>query len=287
MSHYHAGEIEIQRRLDVQDDAERVAAIIAAEIPRNLAPALAAQRLAVATSIDSQRRPWGSLLTGPAGFLAAVDEHLLRVAVSSGPDDTLLNNLGVYPDLGILVFDPRTRRRLRFNGRGLLAPEGLFLLVNQVYGNCPKYIQKRRIVGESLAAPGAVHVSGSLNDAQRALIAAADTVFLATWHPEGGADASHRGGRPGFVTVLDARTLELPDYPGNNMLNSLGNIAGHPRAGLLVPDFVTGDVIQLTGRARLLEQAELRVRIDVEEVRETPGGNPLRLELVELSPANP
>jgi uncharacterized protein len=196
-------------------------------------------------------------------------------------------NLGAHPDLGILAFDPRTRRRLRFNGRGRLAPEGLFLQVHQVYGNCQKYIQKRRIVAESSAVPGPVRHSESLDTGQAALVARADTFFIATWHPEGGADASHRGGRPGFVKVLDERTLAFPDYPGNNMFNSLGNIAGHPRAGLLFAAFLTGDVIQLTGRARILGETELAVRIEVEEVRLTPGGTPLRLELTESFPGNP
>lgn len=287
MGHFHSGETEVQRRRDVQDDAERVGRIIASKIPRGLAPALTTQRLAIAASLDAYGRPWASLLTGPAGFITAVDEDLLRLAVPADLDATLATNLGAHPDLGLLVFDPRTRRRLRFNGRSQLAPEGLFLLVSQVYGNCQKYIQKRRVVAESPAAPGAMRRSETLEARQRALVASADTLFLATWHPEGGADASHRGGRPGYVDVLDERILEFPDYPGNNMFNSLGNIVGYPRAGLLFADFLTGDVLQLTGRAGLVGEAGGAVRIEVEEVRETPGGLPLRLELVEPSPANP
>jgi uncharacterized protein len=110
MSHFHTGETEIQRRLDARDDAERVGRIISSEIPRGLASALATHQLAVAASLDAQRRQWASLLTGPAGFIAAVDEHLLRLAVSPSVDDTLATNLGAHPDLGILAFDPRTRR---------------------------------------------------------------------------------------------------------------------------------------------------------------------------------
>lgn len=287
MTPFHPGEIEIQRRQDARDDADRVGRIIGGEIPRKLAPVLAGQRVAVAASLDTGHRPWASLLTGPAGFIEVVDEHLLRLAPATGPDEALRANLGAHPDLGLLVIDPLTRRRLRLNGRGLLAPEGLFLLAGQVYGNCQKYIQKRRIVAESPGAPGPVRRAKELDARQRALVAGADTFFMATWHPEGGADASHRGGRPGFVEVLDERTLEFPDYPGNNMFNSLGNIAGHPRAGLLFVDFVTGDVVQLTGRARVLGESALAVRIEVEDVRETPGGCPLRFELLEPSPVNP
>jgi predicted pyridoxine 5'-phosphate oxidase superfamily flavin-nucleotide-binding protein len=126
-----------------------------------------------------------------------------------------------------------------------------------------------------------------LDARQGAAIAAADTFFIASWHPAGGADASHRGGRPGFVEVRDERTLEFPDYPGNNMFNTLGNLAGHPRAGLLFADFERGDLLQLTGRARVLGEHAVRIRIDVEEVRATPAGTSLRFELVESSPSNP
>jgi predicted pyridoxine 5'-phosphate oxidase superfamily flavin-nucleotide-binding protein len=287
MGPFHAGEIEIQRRLDARDDADRVGRIVASEIPDRVVRVLAAQRLAVAASLDVQRRPWASLLTGGPGFITAVDAQLLSLAVPPRTDDTLATDLSAHPDLGLLVIDPRTRLRLRVNGRGLLGPEGLFLLVRQVYGNCQKYIQKRRIVAESSGEPGAVRRSESLDPRQRALVAHADTFFIATWHPEGGADASHRGGRPGFVRVLDERTLEFPDYPGNNMFNTLGNILGHPSAGLLFADFDTGNVVQVAGSARILGETDLAVRIEIDEVRETPGGLPLRLELVEPSPANP
>ena len=87
--------------------------------------------------------------------------------------------------------------------------------------------------------------------------------------------------------MLDDRTLEFPDYPGNNLFNSLGNIAGHPHAGLVFADFATGDVLQLTGRARLLGETAVTVRIDVEEVLETPAALPIRFAPVEPSPAYP
>jgi uncharacterized protein len=299
MSRFHEGEIEVQRRLEVRDDADRVGRIVATQIPDTLRPLLARQRMAVAATLDARDRPWASLLTGPEGFIEAVDEQLLRLDVQLRPDDPLVVNLKVRRELGLLVLDPRTRQRFRLNGRGLLSPDGLFLLADEVYGNCPKYIQKRRIVEP--AEPEAVDRSGdvlqgenrpvkrssALDADQRTLIERADTFFLATWHPRGGVDASHRGGRPGFVRVMDERTLEFPDYPGNNMFNSLGNIAGHPRAGLLFIEFETGDLLQVTGRARILWEPDTAVRVEVEEVIDTPRGSAMCLELVEPSPANP
>jgi hypothetical protein len=284
---FHAGEAEVQARLGVREDAERVGRIVASEIPAALRPFLSRQRMAVAASLDGEGRPWASLLAGPAGFLQTADDHLLRIGARLPPDDPLAANLGARAELGLLVLDPGTRQRVRFNGRGLLSSDGLFLLVDEVYGNCPKYIQKRRLVGETAGEAGNARRSSSLGPRQRALISRADTFFIASWHPGGGADASHRGGRPGFVRVVDERTLLFPDYPGNNMFNTLGNLAGHPRAGLLFVDFEQGDLLQLTGRAQLAWEPATAVRVDVDEVRETPGGSPLRFELVEPWPENP
>ncbi|HEY6547048.1 MAG TPA: pyridoxamine 5'-phosphate oxidase family protein [Vicinamibacteria bacterium] len=301
MSRFHEGEIEVQERQGVRADADRVGRIVARQIPETLRPLLARQRLAVAATLDARSRPWASLLTGPEGFIEAADEQLLRLDVRPRPDDPLVANLKVRQELGLLVLDPRTRQRLRVNGRGLLSSDGLFLLVDEVYGNCPKYIQKRRIIepaepgqedpgGESVPGSGGhgrVRRSSALDPRQRGWIEAADTLFLATWHPRGGADASHRGGRPGFVRVIDERTLEFPDYPGNNLFNSLGNLAGHPHAGLLFVEFETGNLLQITARARVVWEPDTVVRLEVDEVIETPQGSGLRFQLVEPSPVNP
>ena len=103
MSAFHAGEIEVQARLHVREDAERVGRIIASKIPPTVRPLLQAQRMAVAASLDARGRPWASLLTGPAGFIQAADDHLLRVAVSPHPGDPLVPNLRARPELGLLV----------------------------------------------------------------------------------------------------------------------------------------------------------------------------------------
>jgi hypothetical protein len=118
---------------------------------------------------------------------------------------------------------------------------------------------------------------------------------MATLNPGEGADASHRGGMPGFIKSMNEE-LTWPDYVGNSMFNSLGNIAQHPWAGVLVPDFDTGSTLQLTGRAAIdwnrqrvaaLPGAERLVRLIVEEVVEIEGAFPAGLRLVEYSPFNP
>ena len=76
----------------------------------------------------------------------------------------------------------------------------------------------------------------------------AGTFFIGTAHPGRGADCSHRGGPPGFVREDDGE-LRFPDYHGNNMFNTLGNLAVDPAAALLFPDFATGRTVQLSGTA--------------------------------------
>jgi uncharacterized protein len=283
---FHAGEREMQRRAGVSEEAEAVGRIIGRRIPAGAAAFLRRQRFAVASSLDGGGRVWASLVAGPPGFAEVVDDQMLRLAAQPVPGDPLADDLAARPDLGLLVLDPRTRQRLRFNGRGLVTPEGVFLMVEQAYGNCPKYIQRRTLEGDVAAAtPDPPRVSDSLSRGQQEWIGGADTLFIASFHPTGGADASHRGGFPGFVRVAGPGRLEFADYPGNGMFNTLGNLLAYPRAGLLFVDFETGHLLQVTGGARVAD--DFSVGFDVESVRETRGGSPLRWALLDYSPANP
>ena len=183
MGHFHAGELGVQRQRGARRAAERVGRIVESEIPPRLGPLLGRHRMAVAASLDARRRPWASLLAGSPGFVQVVDEHLLRVVVDPTMDELLVTNLTAHADVGLLVIDPETRERWRVNGRGQLRPEGLFILVDQVYGNCPKYIHRRRVAATSNPEAGRPTRAESLDRRQRALVAEADTFFIATWHP--------------------------------------------------------------------------------------------------------
>jgi hypothetical protein len=289
-SPFHPGEREVQRRAGLTEEASSVGGIIARDLTPAIARFLARQRLAVAASLDAGGRGWASLLTGPAGFLSPAGPQRLRIAAAPIAGDPLGENLsaGGRRELGLVVLDPRTRQRMRVNGLGRLDDHGVQIDIRQVYGNCPKYIQLRESepdVPPAPSGPSAPRVVTSLDARQRGWIAAADTLFIASFHPEGGADASHRGGRPGFVRVLTSNRLAFPDYRGNAMFNTLGNLVEYPRAGLLFVDFTSGDVLQLTGTARL--EDDRTVIVDVEEARETRGATPLRFRLLEYSPAHP
>jgi hypothetical protein len=131
---------------------------------------------------------------------------------------------------------------------------GFVVVVQQSFGNCPQYIQ-RRTLSRAEAARGPVRELESLDDDARKLIARADTFFVASRSrsdvgSDGGADISHRGGRPGFVRV-EGDVLAIPDFRGNRYFNTLGNLLGEPRSSLLFIDFETGDLLQLQGVATI------------------------------------
>ena len=286
---FHSGEREIQRRAGVVEEAQDVGRIIGGTLTPAIARFLARQRLAVASTLDADGRVWASLLTGVPGFISPNGTEGLRIAAPPIAGDPLEANLakGGRPEIGLVVLDPQTRQRMRVNGIiGRFDDSEFQIGIRQVYGNCPKYIQLREAEPDApFAKPHRPTVAPRLDERQRAWIEGADTLFIASYHPVGGADASHRGGRPGFLRVIGDGRIVFPDYPGNAMFNTLGNLVEYPRAGLLLVDFTTGDVLQLTGAAAL--EGDRSVVIDVEEVRETRAASPLRMRLVEPSPANP
>jgi GNAT superfamily N-acetyltransferase len=126
------------------------------------------------------------------------NEHTLRVKLPAAADEVLLENLCQNPTIGLLVLDPRTRRRMRINGIAEMNCDGhLRVRVSQVYSNCPQYIQARVFDSEpTKQSLQRTTTAAVLSSAQEEVIRKADTFFLATHHPQSGADASHRGGLP-------------------------------------------------------------------------------------------
>jgi uncharacterized protein len=248
---YHSGELAVQARVGVETEAESLAKGIGGATIKPVAKDfLASQRLAVSSTIDARSRVWASLLTGEPGFLQAVTEQIVRIDATL-TDDQLKENLSYKNDIGLLAIDLATRRRLRVNGKAQMQGNEIYLHTQQVYFNCPQYIHKREFKTTVNRGNSSVQMGTTLTLPQQQFIQQADTFFIASYHPQGGADASHRGGEPGFVQVLQPNKLVFPDYSGNNMFNTLGNLVENPQAGLLFIDFETGNTLQLTGKAAI------------------------------------
>jgi predicted pyridoxine 5'-phosphate oxidase superfamily flavin-nucleotide-binding protein len=294
---FHEGEIAVQARAGVRIEADRLAAVIPGSIPPERHAFLSARRMAVLGTADAAGRVWASVVTGDRGLITPVDEHVVRVAARISPGDPLFDNLAEPCQAAMIVPDFATQRRLRLNGKAHIVSGAIEIRTEQVYGNCSHYIQVRTPAGEHQWEAGAKSVRfNEFSDEHQRLIAAADTFFIASVHPGSGADISHRGGNPGFVRVAGARRLVIPDYSGNNMFNTLGNIAVNPRVGLLFIDFENGRTLQLTGRAvidwgpgRAKEMAGAARVLDFEldELIDNPQGFALRFTFREYSHFNP
>ena len=94
-------------------------------------------------------------------------------------------------------------------------------------------------------------VRDTIDDGDRAFIEVRDMFFLATADAQGRPTCSYKGGEPGFVRVLDPRTLAFPNYDGNGMYFSTGNILVNPSVGMLFIDFVHGHRMRLEGEASI------------------------------------
>jgi predicted pyridoxine 5'-phosphate oxidase superfamily flavin-nucleotide-binding protein len=135
-------------------------------------------------------------------------------------------------------------------------------------------------------------VHDSVTDDDRAFIERMDMFFLATVDEEGHPNCSYKGGEPGFVRVLDDRTIAFPSYNGNGMFLSLGNIATTHEVGLLFIDFMGQLRLRLNGQASIdtsdpllasYPEAECVVRVRVREVFPNCPRYIHKLQLVERS----
>jgi predicted pyridoxine 5'-phosphate oxidase superfamily flavin-nucleotide-binding protein len=291
---YHEGELAVQARVGVGADGLGAQEMYHPAMATGVQHFLAAQQLAAVATLDKDGRPWASLRSGPLGFLRARDEHTLEIGGYSHRNDPLIANLAKPGPVGVLAINLAARHRVRLNGEGQIDSAGhVVVSLNQVYGNCPQYIQAREVSGTREATASKTRRAKLLDERTRRWLETADTFFLATAHPESGVDASHRGGKPGFVRVENEKRLIFPDYPGNNIFNSLGNVTCYPRAGLLFPDFQSGATLQITGAASIIWDgpqiaefpgARRLVGIDVEKIVELSPGMLLQFEFKGYSP---
>lgn len=103
-----------------------------------------------------------------------------------------------------------------------------------------------------------VTVRAAFTDEDRAFIERCPMFFIATADSHGRPDCSYKGGLPGFVRVLDDHTLGIPDYDGNGMYRTWGNVLVNPQVGLLFIDFENAKRLRVNGTARVSRDDPLR-----------------------------
>ncbi|KAJ5090007.1 Riboflavin synthase-like beta-barrel [Penicillium argentinense] len=277
--------------------------------------------MAVGT-IDSQGRPWTTLWGGKSGFAEPVGQSMIRlrtqvdntydpVAKMLFKDQPDEDDGGIFNEtqkmISGLAIDLEQRRRWKLFGRmvaGTLTVDrpgqaDVVVKIEESLGNCPKYLNKRHIVPAE-SKPKLVSDSPQLTPAAIKLISRANTIFVSSRHDAINMDTNIRGGPPGFVRVESNTTkgavLLYPEYSGNRLYQTLGNLQTTPLAGYVIPDFDSGDVLYVTGHteilagkdaAAVLPRSNLAVRLTLTVAIFVENGLAFRGETGEPSPYNP
>lgn len=131
----------------------------------------------------------------------------------------------------------------------------LVLKIEQSLGNCPKYLNSK-VIEPAASTPELISNSPQLPQQALYLLARADLFFVSSSQHDKDMDTNHRGGPPGFLRVESNEHLGAvlcwPEYSGNRLYQTLGNLSINPLAGICVPDFETGDMLYLTGETEIL-----------------------------------
>ncbi len=254
-SPFHVGEEAVQERAGVRE--------LAAQIGRIIRPAMTIEHrlffedlpYVVVGAATESGEPFATMLAGRPGFVTAPDQHTLMIEAAPVAGDPITPALRPGAPIGVLGIQLATRRRNRANGVVIAAsPDRLTIAIDESFGNCPQYIQARSPLAATQRPPPHAEREGALLSPEAlAVVAAADTTFVASTHLT--ADVSHRGGKPGFIRASDehgATVLTMPDFAGNNLYMTLGNLHANARAGLALVDFATGTLLSLTGTTEIV-----------------------------------
>lgn len=297
---FHEGERAVQARAGVRERMAQLGPRVFRDyMPEQHRQFFAQLPFLVVGSVDEQRQPWATVLAGPPGFVASPTERRLTIRAAPLAGSPLRPPVAGMP-VGLLGIEPHTRRRNRMNGHvDKVDAAGFEVVVDQSFGNCPRYIQARKpeyLAERAGRSVTPIHRAAGLDEAARELIGRSDTFFIASAHPTSGVDVSHRGGRPGFVRVLADSALVAPDFAGNSFFNTLGNLCVDPRAGLLFLDFDSGDCLYLAATATIVWEgaqvaafpgAQRLLRFEIRQSVRAEAGLPLRWGLAESSPSLP
>jgi ferredoxin-NADP reductase/predicted pyridoxine 5'-phosphate oxidase superfamily flavin-nucleotide-binding protein len=303
-SPFHQGEKIMQQRVGKAEAMETIGRkVIRSYLPEQHREFFAKLPFVVVGSVDEAGRPWASILPGLPGFMNSVTPTSLDINATPVNGDPLSSSLKLGQPLGLLGIEIPTRRRNRLNARiSSITEKGFSLTVDQSFGNCPQYIQTRDFRQVDNVDPTIKTTFTRLDSKAKKAISLSDTFFVASYVNDNdtnnpditkGVDVSHRGGRPGFVAV-EGNTLTIPDYAGNNLFNTLGNFLLNPKAGLLFPNFETGELLFLSGLVEIINEnspaistfkgAQRGWRFIVEQGQKLTNALPFSARLVEYSP---
>ena len=326
---WHSGEIAIHKLThNLRDDNPTTPFLT----PRAASMASRYSLMALGT-LDSTDQPWCTVWgTGEPPLAQAVAQSVLGIkSVVDGSFDPVVQELfGGKMDgevvredepghmVSALSIHLEERGRVKLYGRmvagaastlpdtpkpssdseGTAAEVQLVLKIEQSLGNCPKYLNKKKIISNT-PSPRLISTSSILDPEAIDLIHRADLLFIASAHEHEDMDLNHRGGPAGFIRVSNpppissdndaasqaGSVIVWPEYSGNNLYQTLGNLVSTPRAGICIPDFESADVLYLTGTTEVLvgddaagviAKSNLAVKLTVTGSRYVKNGLPFK-----------
>ncbi|KAF2210937.1 hypothetical protein CERZMDRAFT_44354 [Cercospora zeae-maydis SCOH1-5] len=323
---WHHGEAEMQRKLQVRGLDNPTVPQLSPQLANHLQ---IAPTISLGT-IDTDGRPWTTLLGGEKplsqplgngiiGIKSAVTgkhDPVVELLVGRNATGEVVREEGKGRMISGLTIDLNTRKRVKLYGRMIagalstrddevtgqqesVAEMQVVLKIEQSLGNCPKYLNSRRIE-PAIANPELLSDSAQLPPRALELLSRADLFFVSSANKDEDMDTNHRGGPAGFLRVesneASGAILCWPEYSGNRLYQTLGNLAVYPHAGICVPDFDTGDCLYGTGTteiligadaAALLPRSNLCVRLTITSARFVAQALPFRGIAGEKSPYNP
>ncbi|KAL8889770.1 MAG: hypothetical protein Q9215_003012 [Flavoplaca cf. flavocitrina] len=321
---WHHGEASIQKMLHVPYQDNPTSPFLSP----HAALLLPHVSLLALGTLDDAGRPWTTLLGGAPGFIRSVGQSIVAIKTPVDPlYDPVINILLNGKDQGENVDQGKTTRivsglgihlatrsRVKLAGKlvagaldrismqncGEMAEAQLVIKVEQSLGNCPKYLNKKDIVPAVVPKPALALSKVPLPVEAINLLLRADMFFMSSCHGHLTMGTNHRGGSAGFCRVLknddNGTILVYPEFSGNRLYQTLGNLQTTPKAGIVVPDFDSGDVLHLTGTteilvgkeaADLLPRSNVAVKVEIEDARFIQNGLTFRGTAGEPSPYNP
>ena len=257
-SKYHKGELQVQELVGEKRQAEFNGQAIDTFIIDGAIQFITEQEYAVINVEGENKQIWASVITGERGFMnARTSKHIsINLQLTDiNENDVFWKNIQKNKKVGMLIIELASRRRLRVNGViSTINDDIIEISVKESYPNCMKYIQRRHIVNRQLWDDeniNEIRTGFVLDEPQQEAIRKSDTFFIGSANPKGYLDASHRGGNPGFVQLIDNKTIRIPDYKGNSMFNTFGNLILNENAGVVFWDFENGIILQMTGKASI------------------------------------
>ena len=274
--HFHEGEVAVHADWGTNTEAyeQQSRQMMRPEVNPHEHVFIEELSFSMAGTLDAQGRPWASpLLSGGDPLFRVTSPTTISIDALPIDGDPMLANIADNAELGVLFFSPETRRRAKSIGQASITEsDTINYQMTRLFGICPKYIFKRLHQPAAQSPALAPETRSALTDVDRLQLQRSDTAFFASFSPHG-ADVTHRGGSPGFIEVVGPDELEIPDYFGNGMYNTLGNLRLDDRLGLTAVDFTTGRSLQLTGRATVrstglsLPEPERSVSLKIDDVR--------------------